>query len=67
MNRPKKWTIIVDPDKRTEIGLIVGFIKNGVLISSKVYVDKENKRIYVDTPIEKTSVRQRVIQLAERY
>ena len=67
MNSTNKWKIVVDPNKKTEISYNITFKQDNVRVFLKAYVDQGNKRIYVDTPIEKTSVRQRVIQLAERY
>ena len=67
MNSTNKWKIVVDPNKKTEISYNITFKQDNVRVFLKAYVDQGNKRIYVDTPIEDSSARQRLIQLAERY
>ena len=66
MNRPKKWTIIVDPDKKTEISYNITFKQDNVRVFLKMYVDSLNNKVYVDAPIKDPSVRQRLIRFVDR-
>ena len=63
----KEWKIVVDATKAKEQGVnMISFMKEGKLVKSKVLFDCEERIIYVEVPIEKPDVRERLIKLAHR-
>jgi len=60
----KKWKIVVDPEKSKNGSTTFGFMKEKNLKDVKVFFDRNDNIIYVSTPIEKTSVRTKLIQYA---
>lgn len=63
----KEWKIVVDATKAKEKGVTtIGFMKDGKLVNSKAFFDREEMTIYVEVPIEKPAVRERLIQYAHR-
>lgn len=63
----KEWKIVVDATKAKEQGVTtIGFMKDGKLVNSKAFFDREEMTIYVEVLIEKPSVRERIIKYAHR-